>query len=424
MNNTLSLKIKKIIFILLLLVFITTPYQFQYSKNIIYLCAILSIFYFLFYENKITMLHFNNKNLIPLAIFIYGLSFFIWTIVFGNFSGNYSDHLEKARVSISIALILYFLFPNTTLDLLEIKILSIASFCFIILIFSFAIFQTIYLADIVGKRVTFYYGIGATETAYITTIFALFSQHIIFLFNHKSRINYVVIFLSYTVVLLTGTRSAILVFPILLILLQIFESKYRKNFHKSGKSQIKITILACIISLFFSILLNGEQLIDRSKAGLTEIQQYTNSITSNSSVGARLAMYEFGIETGLQNIMGQSIEDRKQHNFELTKENLFYASVLPFLDKSHLHNEFIENFSLRGLWGILILLFFYISIIHTAIQQKNSLLLIIGITTICYGITDVILNGKLIYIYLLAITFSALLDEKIVLKYIEHKEKS
>ena len=66
------------------------------------------------------------------------------------------------------------------------------------------------------------------------------------------------------------------------------------------------------------------------------------------------------------------------------------AAALEFT-RIHLHNEFIEKYSLQGIPGLVILFFFYISMIVYALKNKNGLLLTTMLLLLLYGLTDVIL---------------------------------
>lgn len=66
------------------------------------------------------------------------------------------------------------------------------------------------------------------------------------------------------------------------------------------------------------------------------------------------------------------------------------AAALGYI-KIHLHNEFIERFSLQGIPGVVILCFFFFSVIAYAMRNKNGLLLTTMLLLLLYGLTDVIL---------------------------------
>lgn len=102
-------------------------------------------------------------------------------------------------------------------------------------------------------------------------------------------------------------------------------------------------------------------------------------------------MWSVGIQNGLAHPLGQSVEDREVWTREYVKNgHPHLAAALDFI-KVHLHNEFIEKYSLQGIPGLAILLFAYISMFAYALKNKNGLLLTTMLLLLLYGMTDVIL---------------------------------
>ncbi|MDY7244548.1 O-antigen ligase family protein [Enterobacter hormaechei] len=66
------------------------------------------------------------------------------------------------------------------------------------------------------------------------------------------------------------------------------------------------------------------------------------------------------------------------------------SSALEYI-KVHLHNEFIEKYSLQGIPGVAVMLFFFVSMIVYALRNRNALLLTSMLLLLLYGLTDVIL---------------------------------
>lgn len=57
----------------------------------------------------------------------------------------------------------------------------------------------------------------------------------------------------------------------------------------------------------------------------------------------------------------------------------------------HLHNELLETYSLKGVWGGLLLLALYISLLFSSFRpQRNALLLSVSASLFVYGLSDVI----------------------------------
>ncbi|MNE42922.1 hypothetical protein D3C80_1370730 [compost metagenome] len=57
----------------------------------------------------------------------------------------------------------------------------------------------------------------------------------------------------------------------------------------------------------------------------------------------------------------------------------------------HLHNELLETYSLKGLWGSLLLLALYIGLFISSFKPyRNALLLGVTFSLFVYGLSDVI----------------------------------
>ncbi len=58
-----------------------------------------------------------------------------------------------------------------------------------------------------------------------------------------------------------------------------------------------------------------------------------------------------------------------------------------------MHNEFIENFSLRGV-GVITLIIFYATLLINAWRKCNVMQGMLTLSVIIYGLSDVIFFGK------------------------------
>ncbi|MDM6891689.1 O-antigen ligase family protein, partial [Enterobacter cloacae] len=128
-----------------------------------------------------------------------------------------------------------------------------------------------------------------------------------------------------------------------------------------------------------------------------KIQQTQNEITKYqkghdaTSLGARFSMWNVGIMTGLAHPLGQSIESREIWAKQYVKEGHAHVAAALGYMRIHLHNEFIEKYSLQGIPGLAVLLFFYVSMIVYAMTNRNGLLLTAMLLLLLYGLTDVML---------------------------------
>ena len=397
-NNFYFLEI--IVLVLLYLVFLYIPYNWSYSKKVLHICGLVSLLCYLFSVQK-RQLH-NVDKLLILAIFIYGASFFIWGGIFGRFGGFYADHIDKARVIVALSFILLFVVNNQRKIPYTRLILFCGSSIFLCIIFLFAVYQKMFYPEINDSRVTFYLGLGATETAYIVSIFCLVAV------NSAPKkfglVGTMILFiLSYITILLTVTRSAVLFFPLLFLINLLM-------FTPNNKLVLKRFVLVFLCIAVLGGVFNKDKIMSRIDNTIDNINYFSSGVSSNTSEGLRLTMAIVGVNAGIDAPLGQSIESRKQIAMAMAQAAPFYEPVVDYLEQSHLHNEILENFSLRGVWGLAILLFLYYAIFKAAFFYQNKLLFSIGTTSVVYGLTDVVLNGHLVMIFFPAIIFAYVLN--------------
>jgi O-antigen ligase len=122
----------------------------------------------------------------------------------------------------------------------------------------------------------------------------------------------------------------------------------------------------------------------------TELENYEKG-NDRTSLGARFSMWTIGIQNGLAHPLGQSVEERETWTKKYIQNGHPHLATALVYIKVHLHNEFIEKYSLQGIPGLAILFFFFVSMIGYAIRNKNGLLLTAMLLLLLYGLTDVIL---------------------------------
>ncbi|WPM84749.1 hypothetical protein QNH14_20315 [Apirhabdus apintestini] len=104
-------------------------------------------------------------------------------------------------------------------------------------------------------------------------------------------------------------------------------------------------------------------------------------------------MLEGGFLVTEKDLTWQSLEDRGRKIKQLSQENKIFNSVSAYLDV-HMHNEWIEALSTKGIIGIIILVFFYISLAYYSFSEKEPLILTFLIAMLLFGISDVIMHAK------------------------------
>ena len=189
------------------------------------------------------------------------------------------------------------------------------------------------------------------------------------------------ILISYFVILLTGTRAAMGLYLLLAVVLTLYH--FRKIHLKS--TLIFLCIVAGIVIVSYKPLISPK--ITQTQI---EFENYQKGY-DRTSLGARFSMWAVGIANGLAHPLGQSLEDRETWTRQYIKDgHPHLGSALEYI-KVHLHNEFIEKYSLQGIPGVAVMLFFFVSMIVYALRNRNALLLTSMLLLLLYGLTDVIL---------------------------------
>lgn len=222
-----------------------------------------------------------------------------------------------------------------------------------------------------------------TIAAYVYSVLSLSFVYSLYLLKNTKIYIFAgfVILTSFFVILLTATRAAMGLYLVLAIFLTLYQ--FRKIHLKS------LLIFLCIVA---GIVIVSYKPLILPKVQQTEIEiaKYQEGQDA-TSLGARFSMWEVGIHNGFEHPLGQSIESRESWSRNYVKDgHPNVAAALGYI-RIHLHNEFIEKFSLQGIPGLAILLFFFVSMIGYAIRNKNGLLLTAMLLLLLYGLTDVIL---------------------------------
>ena len=186
-------------------------------------------------------------------------------------------------------------------------------------------------------------------------------------------------------IIFTSTRAAIISFP-LLCLIQAFT---HPNVNKKHLLNISLSFL-CLLAV--AIYAFQKPLEKRWDALLQDIHSYENN-HSVTSVGARFAMYHTGLQAGLATPLGQSAESRGTTIKKIVQSDQSLSGALPFIDV-HLHNEVVDNFSLRGIIGVLALLAMYGSLLWSSWRDRNPTLFVLTLSLMLYGLSDAIFFSR------------------------------
>lgn len=333
------------------------------------------------------------KNLMPTlaSLFLAG-SILIWVAMFKN-DGAYWDVYNSYETSGKIILlfaVLIFIFSNFRIrhnpQLLD-AIFIIGG----ILTNLYAIHQYNFHSE---QRIELGFD-RATVAAYIITVIDILMLHAVL--NRHGWVRYVLfaftIGLTFSAIIFTGTRAAILSYPILCLLLAFTHSNVNK--------QHLIKIILCLSCLLAAgVYIFHKPLETRLHALQSDIKKFQVSNNSRTSVGARVAMIQVGAETGSAAPLGQSAEARNALIKQLAKKDSSLSGSVPYMNV-HLHNELIDNYSLRGVAGAAALVLFYLALLWCSWRNRNSTLMVITLSLIVYGLSDVIFfsrEGLIVYV--------------------------
>lgn len=189
--------------------------------------------------------------------------------------------------------------------------------------------------------------------------------------------------LSFSALVLTGTRAAMLVYPVAVCLSLLATKQLVSRKHKFVLvSSVPVLLLIC----GFVFKTQIEQRIADFKTNM----QLIDKPEIDNSIISRLSMQVIAWRTGTDAPWGQSAEQRGEEIRAMVAQQPRLSGVIPYINV-HLHNELLETYSLKGVWGGLLLLALYISLLFSSFRpQRNALLLSVSASLFVYGLSDVI----------------------------------
>lgn len=188
---------------------------------------------------------------------------------------------------------------------------------------------------------------------------------------------------SLVLLTLSGTRSAILLAPCLYLL--VAASAYSTLGRRAW--------LAMFCVLLCSGLFAAGSSWERLSGMHSEWSRYGTD--NNSSIGARISLWKAGLLSQTPPLWGQTVELRYAHLQTYLKTREAGNPEALRAIRYHLHNEFIDTLSLRGVLAAAILLGFYLATVNLAVAARSFGLLALGLTLILYGLSDVVLHQRL-----------------------------
>lgn len=348
-----------------------------------YLTGLLSVFYVVMHLTSVIA----AKRLlpIPLCLLAIGLTNLMWYHHYYEpgslFPYVYNAYRSSAHAAIFGAFILL-----TALHIVQKKQkrtrLYIIAICALTL--GYAFYQALFSGM---HRIGLVFGTATSAAYFLTFIGALSAQAILKLDSAYKYYLYLGHFLLVTIaILLTETRAAIFVYPIVGATILLSEARHNKHLFIKALIGSSATILLCLF-------LFQDTLHQRVNDLINDVHSYrlNNSMTS---VGARIAMYQSGIEAGEEALLGQSAEQRAEHIIAQAKQESELSGAVVYLD-IHLHNEVIDAFSLKGLPGAILLILLYASLFYFSFfVLRSHLSAALLFALVMYGLSDVILYSR------------------------------
>lgn len=365
------------------------PIAFLYEKGgrvIFYYCAYFSILGLFVEVCKKKKLDLSNRK--ALAILILGIMFISWSLYVKYYLGEEGDFYFTAgkRCFLAFAIITYLFHifrENYLSKSLMIKGSAFSLGLAFITASAFAFFQGFTSIDRIVLGIN-----RATLTAYAYSILTLALITCVLKLqksNYKWLFFLLVAIVSLYVIMLTQTRSAMVIHTLFLIYMAF-------NLFSATRNVKFISVVAILMLL--AVGLSYKVIETRFESTVQEYRDYENG-NDRTSLGSRFTMWKTGILAFEHAPFGQSQVER--NNFitaYLTAHNqkdswaIFYINV-------HLHNEFIQYASLFGVVGILVLLYLFYTFIIAELRAKRSLtpLAAVGVATLLYGMADVVLTS-------------------------------
>lgn len=327
--------------------------------------------------------------IIFISLIALGLLNLVWATIFKGHSAEFTNAYRGPMEFGKVALFSSFVFLALLTDhqdeerkVSKIWFINTALFSQL-LFFGFGAWQYFFLHM---ERVEFATKF-ATTASYIFMFSTIFTAILILKIDGKYRNLLFVLnlFIGLSTVLMTGTRGAILVLPVLYVFIIILHCVLTKK--------IDYKLIAFSVIVFIGTSLAFKNVIETRTNNLHQDMSNYSQNDSDSSVGARLAMYESGLRTYA--FWGQSLETRSEKIHALAKEEPRLDGALIYLN-AHLHNDIIETLSTRGVPGVLLIIFFYLAFAYYAVAVlKDYYLLILLAAPAVLSLSDVILFSKI-----------------------------
>lgn len=380
--------------------FVTISFNWSQGRNAFfitsYLAFIALIFNLKYYTRRIDLLW------PPLLFVAVGLGSILWVAAYkkpGEYINLYRAFMVTGKLLVATGFVLL-ISLNERINFT--RLIKPALLLLGTLVNLYVIYQGITQTD-VRSELNFD---RATIAAYIITAVDLLMLYTLLHINKRHRIILFVagFSISYIAIIHTQTRAAILFFPIISMIMFLADKDITKK--QKYISCLSIVVLILLSAFFLKNIIN--QRIEAFKVDMNTLSETQRE----NSIGARISMSRVGTMAGDKHLLGQSAEQRGIEISDIVTKYPLLSGALPYTTV-HMHNEFVDTYSLRGIWGSLLLAALYLSLLYLSLRsQKNTALLAITMTMIIYGLSDVLFfSSEATGIFGLAVIFSTLIGK-------------
>ncbi|MEG3134664.1 O-antigen ligase family protein [Rouxiella sp. T17] len=374
-----------------------------YPGKLFYLASYVAIFYTVvyFYQNRRSLKLDKPALCFFITLLLVGISRLVWSAYFKqtHYDDIRSNYALGGKRFVIAAFLLFYFYQFRTLLLRNILKLGVG-ILFVGLIIS------VWYGHITPEPLTHraqWTSDAATTGAYLVVVYSMLTIIVVRACFKDSGVSILlfslVFMLTMVMLLMTATRSAILLTPIMYVVFFIY-------YYRSVSVKVQL-VLALIIILGAASV--GYFTWNRLSEIGSEIAEYGTH--NDTSIGARFSMWGAGAHSITSNLIGQSVDSRYESAVNYIDHSERANPVAKFNVAYHLHNDLMDTFSLQGIFGFISLaLFFvmgfYFSLYKSALQNYGTLFILLPLFIL--GLADTVLiqsNTVLMVIMALALSF-------------------
>ena len=366
-----------------LLTMAVMPFSTVIAGWLFYLTGVSAALYVVTHVKQI--LAAKRLLILPILLLLMGCINLVWFSIYYQpdtvFTDVYSAHRTAGHAAILGAFILLAAchLPRGNQPVVQFGSLIICA-----MTLAYALYQSIF-HDM--HRVSLVFGPATSAAYFMTFIGALSAQALLTLNLRYKYYLYLIHFLLVTsAIMLTQTRAAIFVYPVVGAMILLSEARHNKR-------KLLKAVLGSMVTLLLCITLFHDTIHKRTNDLINDMRSYSLN-NSKTSVGARFAMVQSGVDAGLAAPLGQSAEQRAQEIEALAQQTPAMTGAMSYVNV-HLHNEIIEAFSLKGWPGAVLIVLLYIALSYFSIfvlRSHFSIALLFAL--LMFGLSDVILFAR------------------------------